>query len=371
LRASGRYATDNAARGETLNVRLCLPERGDNVASDKSRQPRPAVNAASFARPTAFFHNGRGDHILTLPTIRALAAIFAGRLTLVCGSGAHARYFSDIPFRAVIETQFHSANEAFQFDVQEVAGAISRCDLFLSLARWHSDSVRRLVCSVAPSLSLGFSPGVGTIVPPGRHAVHAMERTFEIARYFRPAITLDEYTAPPAFSQDARARAAGILNSTRGGRRVLCIHNETDPRKMWPSDRLKAFIDGFLIRHPDFIVVIVSKLVQRIDVDPAMRNRVVACFGLPLDVAFCLVAQADLFVGVDSCMLHVADSCRVPGVGLFGPTPCDGYGFRLTLHRHVCGYGAMMGVRVSEALQATDEVIALMSSGTGARGPIN
>lgn len=341
------------------------------MASDKSKQPRPAANAASFDRPTAFFHNGRGDHILTLPTIRALAAIFAGRLTLICGSGAHARYFSDITFRAVIETEFQSANEAFQFDVQEVAGAVGRCDLFLSLARWHSDSVRQLVRDVAPSLSLGFSPGIGMLVTPGRHVVHAMERTFEIARCFRPTLTLDEYATPPAFSQDARACADNILNTARGSRRVLCIHNETDPRKMWPDDRLKAFIDGFLIRHPDFIVVIVSKLDQRIDVDPAMRDRVMACFGLPLDVAFCLVAQADLFVGADSCMLHVADFCRVPGVGLFGPTPCDGYGYRLTRHRHVCGYGTMTGVRVSEVLQATDEIVALLAGNTGTRGTIN
>lgn len=317
------------------------------------------------------FYNGRGDHILTLPTIRALAAIFAGRLTLVCGNGAHARYFSDITFRAVIETEFRGIDETFQFDVQKVAGAIGRCDLLLSLARWHSDSVRQLVCDIAPSLSLGFSPGLGTIVDTGRHAAHAMERTFEIARCFRPALTLDEYTAPLAFPHDARTRAADILNSARGGRRVLCIHNETDPRKMWPRDRLQAFIDGFLIRHPDFIVVIVSKLERPIEVDPAVRDRVVACFGLPLDVAFCLVAQADLFVGADSCMLHVADFCRVPGVGLFGPTSCDGYGYRLTLHRHVCGYGTMTGVRVSEALQATNEIIALLAQRRGARGPVN
>jgi hypothetical protein len=39
--------------------------------------------------------------------------------------------------------------------------------------------------------------------------------------------------------------------------------------------------------------------------------------------------MADVFVGVDSCMLHAADLCRVPVVGIFTHRyPPAGYGAR-------------------------------------------
>jgi ADP-heptose:LPS heptosyltransferase len=41
---------------------------------------------------------------------------------------------------------------------------------------------------------------------------------------------------------------------------------------------------------------------------------------LPLPETIALIAQADLFVGVDSGLLHVAASVQTPAVGLWGPT---------------------------------------------------
>jgi ADP-heptose:LPS heptosyltransferase len=71
-----------------------------------------------------------------------------------------------------------------------------------------------------------------------------------------------------------------------------------------------------------------------------------------------LVGEADLFVGVDSCMLHVADLFRVPGVGLFGPTRPRQWGFRFGLHRHVVTEGDMSEIREDEVLGALEAVLA-------------
>lgn len=54
------------------------------------------------------------------------------------------------------------------------------------------------------------------------------------------------------------------------------------------------------------------------------RQRLVRVERLRLGVALALVSLSDLFLGVDSCMLHMADLCRVPGVGLFGPDSSEG-----------------------------------------------
>ncbi|MFE8604306.1 glycosyltransferase family 9 protein [Archangium violaceum] len=54
--------------------------------------------------------------------------------------------------------------------------------------------------------------------------------------------------------------------------------------------------------------------------ESALRNRVLSCSGShALPVAMAVVACAYLVLGLDSCMLHVADFFHVPAVGVFGP----------------------------------------------------
>jgi ADP-heptose:LPS heptosyltransferase len=70
-----------------------------------------------------------------------------------------------------------------------------------------------------------------------------------------------------------------------------------------------------------------------------------------------LVANADLFVGIDSSMLHAADLARVPGVGLFGPTRAATWGFRFGPHRHV-DRSTMADITVEEVLSAMEDLAA-------------
>jgi ADP-heptose:LPS heptosyltransferase len=69
-----------------------------------------------------------------------------------------------------------------------------------------------------------------------------------------------------------------------------------------------------------------------------------------------LVATADLFVGIDSSMLHAADLARVPGVGLFGPTRAVEWGFRFAPHRHI-DMSTMADITVQSALDAMEELV--------------
>jgi ADP-heptose:LPS heptosyltransferase len=78
--------------------------------------------------------------------------------------------------------------------------------------------------------------------------------------------------------------------------------------------------------------------------------------GLPLSYAMALVAASDLFLGVDSCMLHAADFHRVPGVGLFGPTSPRRWGFRFGPHRHVAVAGAIDQIGTAEVLAALESL---------------
>jgi hypothetical protein len=54
-------------------------------------------------------------------------------------------------------------------------------------------------------------------------------------------------------------------------------------------------------------------------------------------------------------MLHAADLFRVPGIGLFGPSDPQEFGFRFTRGLHLRGRGTMERIAVSDVILAFDE----------------
>jgi ADP-heptose:LPS heptosyltransferase len=77
---------------------------------------------------------------------------------------------------------------------------------------------------------------------------------------------------------------------------------------------------------------------------------------------------ADLFLGVDSLFLHAADLFRVPSVGLFGPTACEEWGFRVTpTWRHISGHGSMDTIQREAVLDALLSIAG--AGGSGGRVP--
>src|ERR1043165_186560 len=87
--------------------------------------------------PVVFFSNGLGDHLLSLPAIRALCQLFPDALTLVCQQRARSLFFSDLSFRRVYGGELH-ASSARLFDPRAVYQEIRECDLLISLNPWHS-----------------------------------------------------------------------------------------------------------------------------------------------------------------------------------------------------------------------------------------
>ena len=72
----------------------------------------------------------------------------------------------------------------------------------------------------------------------------------------------------------------------------------------------------------------------------------------------CLVAESDFFIGIDSCMLHVADMARVPGVGLFGPTSAKEFGFYIGPNITIQADGSMEKIEVDMVTNALDHLVA-------------
>ena len=314
-----------------------------------------------FERPLVFFANGLGDTLLALPTLRALTALFSQRLALVCDKGIYSALLPELVFRQVVEMRMkrNVPDWTREFSVSEVVQKVSECDLFISLAPWRSHSLQELLASLKPRSSVGFFDDF-LIQAPLNFTQHAADLMFEIPRMLDEALRLEDFAAPPVLDRDSRRIAQSIRRSIPPTFRILLVHADTGQTKMWPADRFVHTLDAFLDHHPDFLVLLVGSTPQPLG---SGRNaaHVIPCYGLPLGVALSLVGLADIFLGVDSCMLHAADLYRIPGVGLFGNSNPVEYGFRFSPASIVIEDRSMESIEVEPVLDALELVTARIS----------
>jgi hypothetical protein len=303
--------------------------------------------------PVVVFYNAIGDHLLTLPALRALAALYPGRLKLVCGKGARERFFSELALHSVFEADMQESATGRTFDAELAARVVMPCDLLISLNPWHSASMDRLLAMLKPAKSIGFYNAFQVSLPLDC-TKHAAELAFDIPRFLDPLLKLDDYAEPPIFPSFYLDQAQRIRRVFPPNLRLMTLHVNTRPEKMWEPTRVESVLRDFVSRHPEFQLLNIDAK----DPDFAFDDLpLLSCCGLPIQTAMYLVAQSDLFFGVDSCMLHAADLFRVPGVGLFGPTNIEAWGFRFGPGRHVCGNGSMKNITESAVLSALEDLL--------------
>jgi ADP-heptose:LPS heptosyltransferase len=316
--------------------------------------------------PAVYFSTHIGDAILTLPTMRALAELFSAPITLICPEVAFEACFYEITPRWVDITGVAPGGPSIggpatrTLEYGTLVSQIGTVDVLINAVPWDIPSngfIRSLRRRLAPAACIGFptDDDYDIIVP--RDERHAADLTFKLARLFDPSLRIENFAQPVPLTPAARERARAIRDAVPAGVKVLVVHADSSwVQKCWPATRFIDLLDRFLCRHPDFVAWVVGLGYEELNVGRE-RERVACHLGLPLDVTMGLVATADLFVGVDSSMLHVADLARVPGVGLFGPTCSQTWGFRFTAHRHLDG-GTMADITVQEVLDAVESVVA-------------
>lgn len=304
-------------------------------------------------KPALVFLNGIGDHFINLQAIRATADLFPDRLRIVCRAGA-ADMFSDVRAESINEIQWGLDQLDRVLASDHVVDILTPCVLLVSLNPWHTESVDRILDRIKPGHSTGFFPAFTTHVPLNFEK-HSAELAYDSPRAPGSSVPIAQFPMPPKLPERATAAAAGLLELLPPRSRVVAIHPETREEKMWGLDPFRTFIDNFLDRNPIFFAFIIG--LTNLSLDRGRHAaRVIPCHGLSFFTSAALVASADLFVGVDSCMLHVADIFRVPDVGLFGPTNPAEFGSRLAISRLVSGGGTMDGIDVSKVVAATEDL---------------
>jgi ADP-heptose:LPS heptosyltransferase len=305
--------------------------------------------------PVVYLDNGYGDHLLALPALRALSQHFGGRLRLLCGPGAWDTFFSDVQFERVLEVPSKTTGTIRSFDADRAAKAIGACGLFISLNTWHSFDVDRLLSLLAPVHSVGYFGSFRSRIrlDLGKHSADLL---FDIAQEFDASLRIEDFDHPPRLAPADVDFADRIRDMVPPPLHVLAVHPETLPHKMLPIPRLVASLDAFLERNTDVLVFDVSR--QPLGLDCGHHGvRVIPCTGRSLTEAMALVACADFFLGIDSCMLHAADLFRIPGVALFGPTSPREWGFRFSPHHHhITGNGTMEAIEDDRIVRCLHEV---------------
>lgn len=320
--------------------------------------PRSRLTAASpqnFEHPAVIFGNALGDQLMALPALRALTSLFPSRLSLICMPGFRRKFFSDLPLRSVCEVAMTVRAGQRRFDAAAVAKRIGKCDLFLSLNPWRSKSLDRLVRILSPALSVGLMPPCKVALAKKRKK-HAIDSAFSVPRYLKPSLRVDAFASPPRIPDRVGPRIREYLRAVARGKRVLAIHNESKPHKVWPTDRLSKLMGEFLERHQDFVIFLLDLFPPRMKIERC-PDRVLHSRGLPLHYAFEVIRESELFLGVDSCMLHAADLCRVPGVGLFGRTNPRSWGFRFSTHLHVRDKRGLNHISEAAVLKALESLM--------------
>ncbi|BBX64162.1 hypothetical protein MSAS_33360 [Mycobacterium saskatchewanense] len=313
-------------------------------------------------RPAVYFSTLIGDSVLALPTLRALAELFTAPLTLICPRVAFDLCFREVSSRLIDVTGAPPGGAALgppsnrRLDYDTLAAEIGPIDVFINVVPWEVPSNvfgGGLRQRLAPATSIGFPTGDAYDIVVPRDLPHAADLTFKLARLFEPSARIETYAQPVPVPAAAEGEARAVRAAVPAGTKVLVVHADTNwIKKRWPVTRFIDLLDRFLARHHDYVAWVVGMGQEELNVGRE-RDRVFPYLGVPLDLAMGMVARADLFVGIDSCMLHAADLARVPGVGLFGPTAPATWGFRFAPHQHVAR-SAMADITVDEVLSAVE-----------------
>jgi ADP-heptose:LPS heptosyltransferase len=299
--------------------------------------------------------NARGDYLLNLPALRALARSVSHRLVLIVRKEAQATFLRDVPARRVIEVDAVYEDGSYHFDPALVAARIvslGDVERFVSLNPWISTSLDQLVKALRPTWSVGLGEGPWAVSVGLDFDCHSSELAFRAIREVEPGLELDEFVYPPAYPSEALRFARELRDEvTAGG--LLVVHRDTKQEKQWIDEGWIEVLGRWVRENPSGLVVDVGLAALPTESD-SLSERVLHGLRLPLAHALALTSVADAFIGVDSCFLHAADLAGVPAVGLFFSTDPHEFGLRWTPHHHLC-------VREAAALEA-DTVLAALAS---------
>ena len=267
---------------------------------------------------------GIGDHYLALPAVRAIVDLLGPDARFVGNRFAIGLVYREFGSRHIID--FTIKDKSVVERLETIVEAIGDCGRLVSLVPFEYRFVDPIVAALKRGVAVGFGLTHGIDVPLN-DAQHAVDMYLDVPRRICSGRDLTGFLGPPQLAVRSLEFADRVRASLPPYVRLMVVHADTKPEKMWQAQRFRDVVHGFLAVHADTFVLVIGS----IDIglaDGPFSDHVVPCINIPLHDSIALVARADFFLGVDSCMLHLADLFRVPTVGLFGVTDSRHWGLR-------------------------------------------
>jgi ADP-heptose:LPS heptosyltransferase len=305
-----------------------------------------------------FFANGIGDHVLALPTLRAISACKQGKIILLHSTSAPLFIFEDVPIERRLAVQMHRTQSGREFEFDHLIDELRNAQVFCSLVPWPSPSIDMLLNLTNPKHSIGFS---GSFSSPLHYelSIHASRSMFAVATAIEKGLDFQQFLGKPNI-RSSNTRLERDIEARIAGKKLLCIHNETIEIKRIPSNVLHEAVKMFLDSKQEFVCICLD-YGDDVEFLKGTHDRIVPVSGIPLEMAAKFLERADVFLGVDSCMLHFADLFRVPSVGIFGPTDPSHFGFLLARNHTLTYRESLLKVKRDEIVHALKDLVDIVA----------
>ena len=249
-----------------------------------------------------------GDAVLSTGLLRHLTDAYPGaEITVACGP-LGADLFKAVPgLAAIIPMPKQSYNRHW-------------LDLWRRCIGQHWDMIVDLRDSLASCL-LHRNRRYAYRPRPGLHK----------ARVNAAIMGLTPPPAPKIWIDAAAEREAGAL--TAGAAPILALAPAANwPAKQWPPEHFAALIEA-LLAAPDWRgsrIMVLAAAHEREQILPVLQavpaGRAIELIGAPLLLAAACLCRANILIGNDSGLMHLAAAVETPTLGLFGPGDAEIYG---------------------------------------------
>ena len=314
------------------------------------KSPHNHCHLTNVEHIVLFFCNGIGDAFMALPAMRALRKLFKKRITLICPEPHENWWYNELMFDEILPISFKLFDNHIEFNFHSLHQKVINVDIVISLITCESQSLNKLLKLWNPAFSCGFI-GQYSFALKNYKTMNMFMAYFELVKLIGFSAVITDFSCPVQVPQHAIDTAKLFLESLISpGDKMLSLHMETKQNKMWNNNYLQPLLNQFLLEFPNYKVIIVGLHEMQLTNDE--QQRVVSFFGFDLAIVSAIVSCSDVFLGVDSCMLHLADLARIPSIGLFGPTSCQRFGFYFTHHIHIASLNQVMDMPVVEVVRS-------------------
>jgi len=280
---------------------------------------------ASSEESVIFFANGIGDALMVRPTLLAITSCYPQKFVLVTAKDTPTILYHGLSFIRVDFVDVASTPSGKRITTPN--WEITNCGLFLSIVPWFNDTLANLLLLYKPQVTVGHFDHFHLKVPYASDR-HSIDVTFQFATLLESSARLPEYCHPLLLPPGSADLIHAVRRLVPSGSSLVAVHFETArakrPSEPWLSELLQ--ICRKALKNSYFVV-----LTREEKFDWLAGPRTIVLRGAPLYAAMAAVAESDLFIGCDSCMLHAADFSRVPGIAIFTlATLPEEFGYRIS-----------------------------------------